>query len=191
MNTRQWMLYNLIKQNSLLGKKTTQKEICDKIDGYEYKERKGTTDKCSAIWTDVRDINLSGEIDKVIITKKYIYWIGSEEETIEYLEGCWKTIAPALSRYWQLVKKIKNNGQYKLLSNRLKPIDEDSKARLYVESFIEEPKEKSLEEMDLEELREIYRELCDKLNYGAIRYYDKKIYINEINFMRNKLNESN
>ena len=183
MNSRQWALYRLIKEKSLQGKKTNQREICDKIEGYEYKDRKGTTDKCSAIWVDIKEINLSGEIDKVIITKKYVYWIGNEEETIQYLQDCWNALVPALNRYWQLVKKIKNNGQYKLLSNRLKPIDEDSKARLYVESFIE-PQEKPLEEMTLDELRDTYRKQCDISNEYPIRYYDKNIYIQEIKRMR-------
>ncbi len=192
MNTRQWQLYNLIKENSLQGKKTTQLEICEKIEGFEYKERQGTTDKCSAIWSDVRDINLFGETDKIIITKRYVYWIGNEQETEEYLKACWNQIAPALNRYWSIVKKIKNNGQYKILSNKLQPIDEDSKARLYVESFIQvEKKEKTLEEMDLDELRVIYRDLCDKLCLAPIRYYSKDLYIGEINSMRKELANRN
>ena len=38
LDVRQIKLYALIKENSLMGKKTTQKEICDKLGeyGYEY-----------------------------------------------------------------------------------------------------------------------------------------------------------
>ena len=184
LNTRQWQLYNLIKENSLKGVKTTQLEICNRIDGYDYRDRKGTTDKCSAIWNDVRDINLSSETEKVIITHKYTYWIGSEEETEEYLKACWNAIAPALKRYWSLVKKIKSNGQYKLLSTKGDIIDAESKARAYVESFIEvDPQEKALEDMTYEELRTLYRALCEELHQPPLNH-SRETYIQEIKWLK-------
>lgn len=185
LTTKQWKLYNLIKENSMKGLRTSQLEICTKIEGYEYKDRKGTTDKCSAIWIDIKEINLSSETDKIIITKRYTYWIGSEEETNEYLNSCWEALVPALVRYWKLVKKAKLNGQYKLLSNKGVPITEESKAREYVESFIEvEPPKKALEEMSLEELRDLYKALCEELNQTPIKYYSEDIYIQEIKWLQ-------
>lgn len=184
LTTKQWQLYNLIKTNSMLGKKTTQLEICTNIEGYEYKDRNGTTDKCSAIWTDIKEINLSSDTDKIIITKRYTYWIGNEEETNEYLSSCWESLVPALDRYWKLVKKAKKNGQYKLLSNKGVLITEDSKAREYVESFIEvEPPKKTLEDMTIDELRVVYKDLCWELSFPPVKYYQKEIYIQEIKYM--------
>ena len=185
LTTKQWQLYNLIKENSLKGVKTTQLEICQKIDGYEWKYRKGTTDKCSAIWNDVRDLNLSSETEKIIITHRYTYWIGNEQETEDYLKACWRQIAPALNRYWSIVRKIKSNGQYKLLSTKGDIIDAESKARAYVESFIEvDLQDKTLEQMSLEELRDVYKALCEELNQTPIKYYSEDIYIQEIKWLQ-------
>ena len=148
LTSRQWDLYDLIRANSMLGRRTTQLEICQKISGYEYKDRKGTTDKCSAIWTDINIINLSTQTEKLILTERYTYWIGDAKETTEYLDGYWESLVPSLTRYWKMLKKIKNNGQYKLLSTRGDVIDPSSKARAFVESFLET---EAATELDTEE----------------------------------------
>ena len=183
LDVRQIKLYALIKENSLMGKKTTQQEICDKLGeyGYEYVERSGTTDKCSQIWNDIRDINMSDERDKIIITDKYVYWIGSEEETTEYLNRCWDALVPSLDRYWKMIKKAKRNGQYKIFSTRGDIIDDNSKARRYVESFID----KTLDEMNDEELlqqdRDVLKKYCESLGgYVYIKGMTKEDFIKEI-----------
>lgn len=136
LTPRQWALYRLIYNNSIVfNRKTTQKEICDSIRGYEWNDDPTTHDHCSAIWSDITANNLSFSHDKVIISKNFEYWIGSEEETKEFLDDLWKQLAPRLMRYWFYKAKIKRNGQGKLLSNELNPITDDSKAREFVESF--------------------------------------------------------
>lgn len=137
LNTRQWELYNLIKQYSLHGAKISQREITQLIDGYEWNPNENCHDHCPAIWNDIKDINLSFEIDKVIISKNFEYWIGNEEETKEFIDSLWEALAPRLYRYWNYKKKVSHNGQGKLLSNQLNPIDDESKARNYIESFID------------------------------------------------------
>ena len=136
LTPRQWQLYRLIKENSLNGRKTTQKEICDLIDGYEWNDSPTTHDHCSAIWTDIKEINLSFELDKLIISKNFEYWIGSKEETQEFIDDLWDALAPRLMRYWRFKRKIDKDGYGKLLSNQLNPIDDESQAREYIESFI-------------------------------------------------------
>ena len=49
-------------------------------------------------------------------------------------------------RYWQQLDKINKDGQGKLLSNKGNPIDEKSKARKYVEAFVNEALEGEKEE---------------------------------------------
>ena len=118
LTPRHWALYRLIYHNSIVEhRKTTQREICDKIEGYEWIESNNTSDHCSAIWTDVKDNNESPMHDKLIITKDYEYWIGSERETREFIKGLWKALSPRLKRYWSYLKKIGLDGQGKLLSN--------------------------------------------------------------------------
>ena len=136
LTSKQWELYRLIYHNSMVEqRKTSQREICDKIQGYEWNDSETTHDHCSAIWNDITANNLSFAHDKVIISKNGEYWIGNKEETEKFINDLWNQLAPRLMRYWFYKAKIKGNGQGKLLSNQLQPIDDDSKAREFVERF--------------------------------------------------------
>ena len=138
LTPRQWALYRLIYRNSMEHqRKTTQREIYEELKeyGYEWNDSEKTHDHCSAIWKDITDNNLSFAHDKIIISKDFEYWIGSEQETKEFIEDLWKQLAPRLMRYWFYKEKVKGNGQGKLLSNELNPIDDTSKAREFIESF--------------------------------------------------------
>lgn len=171
---RQWALYRLIYHNSLIERrKTTQKEICEKLSdyGYVYTESNNTSDHCSMIWTDVNANNMSLEHDKIIITEKYVYWIGNERETKKFLAKLWRDLSPRLQRYWFFVYKVGFDGLGKLFDKNLNEIDydEDDKdikntRRIFHECFNEydielqkankelEEEEKRVEE-DVEELR--------------------------------------
>ena len=125
---RQKALYNLIYHNSMVEhRKTHQREIVTKlaIYGYQWTESENTSDHCSTIWSDVAALNLSFENDNVIITKNYVYWIGSKEETEAFLRKLWKDLAPRLHRYWFYVKKVGRDGQGKLFDKYLQPIFEN------------------------------------------------------------------
>lgn len=111
MTERQQALFELISINSLVGfRKTTQQEICETISGYEWNDDPTAHDHCSAIWTDIAKINESFENDKVIISKNFEYWIGSKEETQQFLKDLWKALAPRLRRYWLFTKKVGMDG---------------------------------------------------------------------------------
>lgn len=138
LTPRQWALYRLIKNNSLVEhRKTTQKEIVDALSDYGYKwvDDPNVHDHCSAIWKDIKDNNESYEHDKLIISDNFEYWIGNEEETQEYLDKLWKDLCPRLARYWNYKQKVARHGQGQLFSTRLNPIDEDSKARKFIDSY--------------------------------------------------------
>ena len=68
MNSQQWAVYRLIKERSLMGLKTTQKQVCELVEGLVYDESFTSHDHCSALWNIIKDINESDEIDKIIIT---------------------------------------------------------------------------------------------------------------------------
>ena len=136
LTPRQWAVYRLIYTNSLvLHKKTTQREIYESINGYEWNDDPTAHDHCSAIWSDITANNLSFSHDKIIISKNFEYWIGNEEETQEFLNDLWQQLAPRLMRYWFYKHKVAKNGQGKLFSNNLDPIDSNSKAREFIESY--------------------------------------------------------
>lgn len=138
LSPRCWALYRLIYENSINHqRKTTKREIYETLKhyGYEWNDSETTHDNCSAIWNDITANNLSFSHDKIIISKNDEYWIGNEQETQEFIEDLWKQLAPRLMRYWFYKTKVERNGQGKLLSNDLNPIEDTSKAREFVESY--------------------------------------------------------
>ena len=139
LTPRQWRLLDLIKHNSLVeNRKTTQKEICDTIAGYEWNNDEKAHDHCPSIWADIKDINLTYQTDKVIISKNFEYWIGNEQETKAFMDKLWNDIEPRLFRYWAYLKKIRRNGQGLLLDRKGNAIDENSGARAWIESYGQE-----------------------------------------------------
>ena len=125
LTPRQWALYRLIHHNSFVEhRKTTQKEIVEKLGdyGYQWTESENTSDHCSTIWSDITANNLSLEHDAIIITKNYVYWIGSKRETEAFLRKLWKDLAPRLHRYWFYVRKVGMDGTGKLYDKNLNPI---------------------------------------------------------------------
>lgn len=137
LTPEEWECYRIIRENSLLGKKTTQKELCNRL-GLKYNDDIKAHDPCPKIWTMISHINLSFEVEKIIITHEFEYWLGGELETQVFMDKLWQDIMPRLTRYWTFLKKLKRNGQGKLLSAQLQPIDEDSQARSFVESYLNE-----------------------------------------------------
>ena len=138
LTTRQWRLLDFIKINSVVQhRKTTQKEIYEKLKdyGYEWNDDEKCHDHCVMIWNDIKDINLSYETDKLIISDKFEYWIGNKQETERFLDKLWSDLAPRLIRYWQYLKKVNRDGQGVLLDRKLNLIDDESKARNYIESY--------------------------------------------------------
>jgi len=136
LTPRQWRLLDLIKINSFVyRRKTTQKEICEQIDSYEWNDDEKCHDHCPAIWSDIKDINLSYETDKLIISNKFEYWIGNKEETTEFIDKLWKDLEPRLTRYWAYLKKVERDGQGVLIDRKGKLIDENSQARAFIESY--------------------------------------------------------
>ena len=140
LTPRQWALWRLIEHNSIVEhRKTTQREIYEKLQdyGYIWNDEETIHDHCVSIWKDIKDNNESLEHNKIIISKNFEYWIGSEEETKEFIQDLWKALEPRLTRYWNYVKKLKRHNQGKLLSNKLQPIDDDSVAERFYQCFNE------------------------------------------------------
>lgn len=138
LTPREWAVYRLIYHNSCVEhRKTTQREICDKIEGFEWNDDITAHDHCPAIWTDIKNNNESFEHEKIIISHNFEYWIGNEEETKVFLDKLWNDLCPRLTRYWKYCNKAKKNSQGKLFDKNGNAIDyEDTEqARRFVESY--------------------------------------------------------
>lgn len=130
MTTREWNLYQLLRRayEEDADKWISQKEICDAQIGYVWNENRW--DKCSAIQGDMKEINHLEEVDKLIIMKNRCFKIAKDEKEAKdaanyYIRKIKKNVDNANSIY----HKLGLNGQFKLLSNQGKPIDENSKAK--------------------------------------------------------------
>ena len=142
LTPRQWALYRLIRENTEAGRKTTQEEICEKVEGYTYLPKEAGHDRCPAIWVDIEGedgLNFSPSIQKIVIQRNFEYWIGNEDEVEDYLAYKWNMIMPRLMRYWALRSKVRNDGQCQLFDCDGKLIVDGSKARGYVEAFLNHP----------------------------------------------------
>lgn len=141
LTPRQWATYNLIKQNTLLGKETTQDEIIanyqysnDRKDGYVENKNPYAHDKCTVIWSDIMKINDSSIIQKQVICKDFKYKLSTSlEETKNFVDTVYYKPAMAkLHRRAVLLKKAYLDGQGKL------KFDNESQARDFYESFVKD-----------------------------------------------------
>lgn len=131
LTPKEWEVYRLIYHNSVFeNRRTTQREIYEKVSGFKWNDSPTCHDHCPAIWNVITRNNLSGEHEKIIISFEFEYWIGSKEETQVFLDMLWQDIEPKLMRYWRYCQKVKQDGQGKLI------FKENSRAREFVESFI-------------------------------------------------------
>lgn len=139
LNTRQWRTYEFIKNNSLNGKKSSQKDIYENYsnanhpDGYVWKEKGKSHDSCTQVWNDINVINANDEIHKIIIwDNKYNYWIANDENEVkEFCENLYmKKAKSKLWRYGNLMRKVKRNGQGRII------FDSKSQARTFWETFL-------------------------------------------------------
>lgn len=136
LTPRQWRLLDMIKYASLNEhRKLTQREICNTIESYEWNDDEKCHDHCPAIWNDIKDINLSYETDKLIISDRFEYWIGNKEETLDFLDKLWSDLSPRLARYWAYLKKVGRDGQGLVIDRKGNVIEEESQARAFIESY--------------------------------------------------------
>lgn len=79
MNRYEKLYYYLLANSN---RWVSQKEICEKIEGYRYTERKN--DKAPSIRQDMLIINSTPEFSKIVICNKYQFKIATLEEYKDY-----------------------------------------------------------------------------------------------------------
>ena len=141
LNTRQWALYNLIKQRTIEGVKTTCADICESLPEH-YQLNKNQThhySNCPEIYKDCEELNLSSEIEKVVVVGNNDFHIAKDEqEAMSYARSLAKRAAHRFKRYWAIADKVSKDGQGKLISCHGDEITDESKARRFVEAFLSE-----------------------------------------------------
>lgn len=139
LTPRQWALYNLVKDRTIAGLKTTCKDICEALpEHYTLNEKQSHHSNCPHIYQDCDALLLSSEVEKPIIVDNNDFHIArNEEEAMAYAKKLAKRGAHRFKRYWAIVDKCKSDGQGKLISCHGDVIEDDSKARRFVEAFLD------------------------------------------------------
>lgn len=113
MTTRQWLLYNYLKDNYSEDRYISKKEIVNALPEY-YEIKEGETRLCRDIEFDVRDINKDITIQKIIVSNKKGYKIGNPEQAHDYILNNIAAAKENLKHYYKLRHKAELNNQYRL-----------------------------------------------------------------------------
>lgn len=140
-----WELYRLIEARTKGNELSVpQREIYDllKSKGYEVswnESQNQHNDHCRWLWDLIwgeDGINFSPEVDHIIVhDSEYNYRFGSANEVLARWAYYYDKTEKSKKRHYSLLHKIKQDGQGKLLSNQGNPIDDDSLAKLFHETF--------------------------------------------------------
>lgn len=131
LTTRQWNLYNYLKENTDIY--LTKEQIVANVDGYKYKDWQNEHNQNAfrQLRDDIRNINSNQtRIQKIIISNKIGYKLATEKEFESWKKSQWKLIKRKLYRMGVIDDKALKNNQMRL-------VEDGSNARLYVESFVD------------------------------------------------------
>lgn len=129
LNERRVQLITLIQLNSRVhNKRTTQREIYDKLKcyGYEWNDNDKCHDHCPQIWNDIASINMNMELPYLVLSHNFEYWLGNKEETEKYLDKLFSDLKPRLKRVWRYIKKVNKNGSYDLFKEKFFELFKDN-----------------------------------------------------------------
>ena len=131
LTTRQWNLYNYLKENTDIY--LTKEQIVANVDGYTFNswQNEHNQSAYSQLRNDIRKINSNQtRIQKIIISNKVGYKLATEKEFESWKISQWKLIKRKLYRMGVIDDKALKNNQMRL-------VEDGSNARLYVESFVD------------------------------------------------------
>ena len=125
MTNIQWRIYDFIKERSLEGKWTSQKEIRDYLINNDYVEKIGLR----TIRRNINEIRKDDTIQKIILTDySKGYRLMTDEEEIDYLKKRKISILKMLKQYYKDVNRFNMNNQVKITFGKYE--------RDYIESLI-------------------------------------------------------
>ncbi len=150
LTTRQWRTHDLIVRNSEFGLKTTIDEIIENYpiskykDGYVKNKDPHTHHPCVTVYNDIDELNVNLNIHTVTIwNDDYEYWVAKDEKEVkDFCKPLYER--QGKKKLWKqgiLMLKARRNGQMKL------QFDDESQARDYWRTFIDEIKEDLVDEL--------------------------------------------
>ncbi len=132
---------------------TTQRELVDAveddltiIDKLEWNDH--DYNHCRRIWTIINNLNQSGKLEKIIVTKDYKYKLGTKKECEAYFKKLHKDAVLKLMRLSTLKRKYAQNGQETLFDLSLKKTENEAKVRTWLETLVPDVLEIAKEEAE-------------------------------------------
>lgn len=126
LNTHQWELYQYLKDLMVNqeNRTTTIKEIVERFpQEYEIKITEGNKSNCPRIYEDLKAITMSDEVDMIVTLNHNRIRLGTELDVLKRLSSLIARTRWEQEEIRTIKAKIKNNGQFKLLSNAGIPLD--------------------------------------------------------------------
>jgi hypothetical protein len=144
LNPRQWHLYNLLKTHSKRFTTYMSKEtivtLLKKDYEPDFKQTEHNSSAFAMLRADVKAINESFVIKKIVVSNSDGYRLGTKEEATQFTERYFKKLCKGMSLYWHLIKdKYQKDGQGVLVQDK-------SKAHEFIESFINQESANQIQE---------------------------------------------
>lgn len=117
LTTRQWDLYNFLKSNYSEEQYISKKEIVEHFPHYyeiKQNELEGGRGICREIEVDIRAINESPTIQKIIVSCSRGYKIGTPQQVHDYLYSRENEAKRSLVLTYKLRHKAELNNQYRI-----------------------------------------------------------------------------
>lgn len=115
MNSRQWALYNLLKNIALKDEtRWVSKQEIVKALPCDYEIKEGETRTCRDIEFDVKAINMDDTIQKTIVSSQKGYKIGTPEEVHDFIYSKLYDGKERLRYAYKLRRKAELNHQYRI-----------------------------------------------------------------------------
>lgn len=129
-------LYNMIEAATKEGRKISVKEICERMPDYYYlNEKECNYSNCPNLYKDIDYLN-HAKFRKIICKDNGGFFLANEDEAKVYEEKLLTEAKKAFAEYWTIHRKIEMNGQGVFIDADGKVIDEKSKAKQFIESFV-------------------------------------------------------
>lgn len=129
LSPQQWALYGFLKRlvETENNRTTTIQEIVDMFPTeYELKAREGNKSNCPKVYEDLKAITMTDEVDMIVTTKRNHIRLGTELDVLKRLLSLIERTRWEEQEIRSIKQKIKQNRQFKLLSNADVPICESS-----------------------------------------------------------------
>ena len=127
LTTQQWALYGFLKSlvETENNRTTTIQEIVDKFpDEYELRITEGNRSNSPKVYEDLKAITMTDEVDMIVTPKHNHIRLGTELDVLKRLSSLISRTRWEEQEIRQIKFKIKQNRQFKLLSNAGIPMSE-------------------------------------------------------------------